>query len=72
MWLVAVKCTFTIASDGSTEIADNQPPVLRTPEYHGEPGRSNIKYEADLVLTKTTTDVIVVGHAYAPGARPVT
>ena len=46
--------------------------MLRVPEYHGEPGKSSIKYENDLVLTKTTTDILVVGHAWAPGGRPVT
>jgi hypothetical protein len=71
IWLVAVKCTFDIRPDGSTEISAEQPPVLRVPEHHAEPGRSSIKYESDLVLTKTTTDVIVVGHACAPYGRPV-
>jgi hypothetical protein len=41
------------------------------PEYFGEPGKSSMKYDADLILTKTTTDVIVLGRAYAPGGRPV-
>jgi hypothetical protein len=72
VWLVAVKCTFDIKPNGSTEVAEEQPPVLRVPEYHGEPGKSSIRYEADLVLTKRTTDIIVVGHAYAPGGRPIT
>src|ERR1700674_1163598 len=72
IWLVAVKCTFDIRPDGSTEVSKEQPPVLRVPEYHGEPGKSSIKYEADLVLTKNTTDVLCVGHAYAPGGKAVT
>jgi hypothetical protein len=72
VWLVGVKCTFEIKPDGSTEISKAQPPVLRVPEYNGEPGKSSIKYEADLVLTKMTTDVLVVGHAYAPRGAPVT
>lgn len=46
--------------------------MLRLPEHHGEPGKSSIKYDADLVLTKKTTDVIVVGHAYAPPGTAVT
>jgi len=70
VWLVAVKCTFDILPDGSTNVSSEQPPVLRAPEHHGEPGNSSIKYEADLVRTKVTTDVVVVGHAYAPGGRP--
>ena len=72
VWLVAVKATFDIKSDGTTEIAKDQPPVLRAPEYHGEPVKSSIKYEADLVLRKKTTDIIVVGHAHAPSGKAVT
>lgn len=72
IWLVAVKCTFDIKPDGSTEVSNEQPPVLRVPEHHGDPGKSSIKYENDLVLTKTTTDILAVGHAWARGGRPVT
>ncbi len=72
VWLVAVKCTFDVRPDGTTEVSKEQMPVLRVPEYHGEPGKSSIKYEADLVHTKKTTDVLVVGHAHAPGGKPVT
>lgn len=72
IWLVAVKCTFDIRPDGTTEVSKEQPPVLRLPEHFGEPGKSSIKYENDLVLTKRTTDIIVVGHGYAPAERPVT
>lgn len=72
VWLVVVKATFDILPDGSTIPSTDQPPVLRVPEYHGEPGKSSIKYEADLILTKRTTDIIVVGHAYAPGGKPAT
>ncbi len=66
VWLVVVKATFDIKPDGSTEISSVQPPVLHVPEYIGEPGKSSIKYEADLILSKKTTDILVVGHAYAP------
>ncbi len=71
IWLVAVKATFDILPDGSTTVSKEQPPVLRLPEHHGEPGKSSIKYDADLVLTKTTTDIIVVGQARAPQGRTV-
>jgi len=43
VWLVAVKCTFTIEPDGTTAVAEEQPPVRRIPEHHGEPGRSSLK-----------------------------
>ena len=72
IWLVAVKATFDILTDGTTAVAKEQPPVLRVAEHYGDPGKSSVKYDADLVLTKKTTDVIVVGHAYAPTGRTVT
>lgn len=72
VWLVAVKATFDILEDGSTAPAKEQPPVLRLPEHHGEPFKSSIRYEADLVLTKRCTDIIVVGHAWAPAGTTVT
>ncbi len=72
VWIVAVKCTFDILPDGRAEVAPEQPPVLRIAEHHGDPGTSSVKYEADLVLTKTATDVVVVGHAYAPNGRSTT
>lgn len=72
VWLIAVKATFDILPNGTTVVSKEQSPVLRVPEYHGEPGKSSVKYEADLVLTKKTTDVLVLGHAYAPASGPVT
>lgn len=74
IWLVAVKCTFDIKADGTTAISAEQPPVVMAPEYMdpAAPARSSLKYDMDLVRTKTTTDVIVLGHAHAPGGEPVT
>lgn len=74
IWLVAVKCTFDIKSDGTTEIAKEQLPVALVPEYVDpqEPAKSSMKYDMDLVRTKTTTDIILLGHAYAPQGKPVT
>lgn len=72
IWLVAVKATFDIKPDGSTEVAPVQPPVLRVAEHHGDPGTSSVKYDADLVPTKKTTDVLLVGHAHAPPGTSAT
>lgn len=66
IWLVAVKASFDVLPDGALRVSKVQPPVLRVPEHHGEAGKSSIRYDADLILTKTNTDVLVVGHAYAP------
>lgn len=71
VWLVAVKATFDIKPGGTTAISADQPPVLRVPQYHDGPAGS-VKYDVDLVLTKPTTDVLVVGHACAPEGQLVT
>lgn len=73
-WLVAVKCTFDVLPDGTTTVADEQPPVVRAAEYidPDKPVVSSLKYDTDLVRTKTTTDVILIGHAHAPNGEPVT
>lgn len=71
IWLVAVKATFDIDADGGTRVAEQQPPVTLIPAHHGKPGQSSLRYESDLQRTKTTTDIVVVGHAHAPGGTPV-
>lgn len=71
-WLVVVKATFEIRPDGSTAVSGVQPPVVRAPEYHGDPGKSSLKYDTDMAPVKTTTDILLVGHAYAPDQKPAT
>lgn len=50
--------------------ADEQLPVSLADEYHGEPGASSIKRPADAGLMRPGTDVVLLGHACAPGERP--
>jgi hypothetical protein len=69
-WVVAVKGTYRVRADGTTQLSDVQKPPLYSAEHIGEPGKSSIVYEADLIPTKPATDVIVNGHAYAPGGTP--
>src|SRR5438045_9584654 len=69
-WIVAIKGTFDIKRDGRLALADEQPVPLLLPEYHGEAGESSLRYEADLVGMKPTTDILLNGTAYAPGGRP--
>jgi hypothetical protein len=72
IWLVAVKCTFDVLDGGSTQPSAVQPPALQMAEYYGEPGQSSVRYESDLALAKTTTDILMVGEACAPNDVPVT
>jgi hypothetical protein len=71
IWLVAVKATYKIGSDGRTGLAEEQVKVFLTPQYSGEPGKSSLMYDSDLPRTKVTTDIIVNGSAYAPRGHAV-
>ena len=68
-WIVVVKGTWDIADDGGLSLAEQQLPPLYAAEYLGEPGRSSVRYEADLVGMKPGTDVVVLGSAHAPGGH---
>lgn len=70
IWVVAVKATFDIR-DGKVALAEEQEPVCLADEYFGEPGISSMKYENELAFKKPGTDVILNGHAYAPGGQAV-
>jgi hypothetical protein len=69
VWLVAVKATFTVAGNGGLRVADEQVPVFLVPQYRGEPAKSSLLYEQDLMLIKPTTDILVHGSAHAPGGK---
>lgn len=68
-WVVAVKATFMINHDGSTTLADQPAAVCMAPQYRGDPLKSSLLYDSDLVHTKPGTDVILHGHAYAPSEK---
>lgn len=69
-WIVAVKGTFDIKPNGGLMLADEQLEPLLLPEYYGEDGTSSLRYDADLVSSKPTTDLILNATAYAPKRRP--
>lgn len=69
-WLVAVKATFNIAPGGRLMLADEQPPPVLMPEYFGEPGRSSLRFDSDLLAVKPGMDILVIAHAHAPHGKP--
>jgi hypothetical protein len=70
VWVVAVKATFLVRPDGTTEIAEEQEPVTLAPKFREDPAKSSLVYDSDLYHSKPTTDVLLHGHAYAPGGTP--
>jgi len=65
-----VKGTFSLAA--GMQPAQTQMPVAVEDEYVGEPGRSSICVPSDICLVKPGTDVLLLGHAYAPAGRRIT
>lgn len=68
-WIVAVKATFDLAADGRLTLADEQRPPVLAPEYFGNPGKSSLRYDSDLLAPKPATDLLLVASAHAPGGR---
>jgi hypothetical protein len=64
--LTVVKCTYALGKGGRLEPADKQHPVQPADDFYGEPGESSVRWESDLAVFKPATDVVVLGHAYAP------
>jgi len=63
-----VKATLSIKRSGHCLLAEQQVPLTLSGELWGEdPEKSSYKYEPEVAFTKTATDVVMNGHAYAPG-----
>ncbi len=71
VWIVVVRGTYDVRPDGRLELADEQVPVAMAPEFLGDPSSSGLRWDSDLVLIKPTTDVVVLGQAYAPPLEKV-
>jgi hypothetical protein len=72
VWLVAVKGTFDILPDGTTQLSQEQEAVVLAPQFAGNPQSSSLVNDTDLPHKKLATDVLIQGHAYAPEGKPVT
>lgn len=66
--LVVVKGTFTLERGGCRP-ADEPVPLTLADEHSGEPGLSTVRCESDFALEKPATDVLLLGHAWAPRGR---
>ncbi len=70
VWLIAIKASFEIDSDGKQRLLKEQTPINLAPVYGADP--NELLDETDLNLEKKHTDILVEGHVYAPGGRPGT
>jgi len=63
--VVVLKGTYAVGAEGCVP-AEQQAEIVAADQYAGEPGKSSTRYESDLALYKPATDVVMLGHAYAP------
>jgi|SRR5580658_5476802 hypothetical protein len=68
-WLVAVRAMFSVRHAHSPTLADEQLPPALVPEHYGEPGRSSLRYDSDLLALRPGTDIVLDAEAHAPGGR---
>lgn len=68
--VIAMRATFGIIPDSELQPADDQQALAVADEYFGEMNKSSVKQESDLAQYKPKCDVIVVGSAHAPEAKP--
>jgi hypothetical protein len=66
---LTVRGAFTLGQ--ALTVADEQPPLRLADEHWGDPASTSLKYAGEIHLLKPSTDVVLVGHAYAMGGRPV-
>jgi len=66
---IAIKATFDLGR--SVTVAGQQLPVRMVDEFWGESGQSSLKYASEVHLSKSATDIIVIGTACTQDGKPV-
>ena len=70
-WVVIVKATYLLNEDGSIDPHPQPEPVWLSPRYSGEPGKSSLLREGEMVFDHPGTDVTLLATARAPYETPV-
>ena len=68
VWTVAVKATYDIRTDGSTLLSSSLPVNSGVTMFSNS---DEMLYETDLGPEKNATDILLLGHAWAPNNTPV-
>lgn len=63
-----VKGTFDLGAGLAR--AEDQVDIVMADEHYGDPATSSVRVPSDLCLVKPATDVMLLGHAWAPGGKP--
>ena len=66
---IMVKATFVIGAQWT--LADPQIGLQQGDEYWGDPSRTSLRLSSDYHIGKPSTDILMIGSAYAPAQRPI-
>jgi hypothetical protein len=67
--VLVVSAAFVAPPGQPLRLADEPVAVLDNDVFHGDPTSSSVRYEGETAWEKPFVDVIVNGHAVAPGGR---
>lgn len=67
---VIVKATFVL-QQGVAKLAPEQDPISEQDRFYDDDPRRSVRIPSDVSPYKPRADVLLVGHAYAPGKQPV-
>lgn len=68
--MVAVKATFDLIHGGLAALATEQEPLTEG-LYHDDDPAETVRYASDYAFVKPQAELLLMGHAHAPGGRPV-
>jgi hypothetical protein len=66
---VVIKGTWSLGPGEDPTLAEEQQPILRADTRNGPAPDASLRYAADTGWPKLATDIALVGHAHARGAR---
>lgn len=71
-WALTVVCKATfLLEPGEARLAQEQDPLAESDQYWDDDATRSLFYASDLVPVKRRADVLLVGHAFAPGGARV-
>lgn len=71
IYIIAVKATFDIETNGLLSVSKEQADVLKSPVYFGDECASSVEYPPDLSIQKERVDLIINASAHTPDHEPV-
>lgn len=67
--VIAFRMTLRLKNGHYADLASEQGGLVMADEYYGDPERTSLKYETDLVLYKRNTDIHIIGNASLAGGK---